>query len=117
MLAYEEPGSKATLYNRKIYRRLKQWLDVKRSEVSFEFTSLAEEEVVELDTARVAQDVSDLLDKLKISRTHFAVTHLGTIYSRFKELVENPVEWTRCDFFQRDLYKRMHEWTVSKKKN
>jgi hypothetical protein len=115
LIRFPAPWAVLTQLKKEEYHKIHEWLVENEDEEEVLQNSISEGvEDEEMDTFKVSRDIVQLLKAHGISHTFFAAKTLRTSAALFGELVTNTKPWTDLHKSQRDIFKIIEKWTLSK---
>ncbi len=128
LLNHPTPWSECFEYKKGIYFKIHEWSQssdairslaaLSRSQAKTSRLSQTKNlpkvpSTIELDTAKVASTLKEILLAESITRKVFAEKVVNMEASHFLNLLNYPTPWTKCTGYKKKLYFKFHEWSQS----
>ncbi len=130
LLKNPTPWYKCTEYRKKLYFRMHQWsqsadeiqsLEAIRDSTNIRKFSVASYKSLpevpsdlELDTAKIARTVKEILKKESITYDLFSKEVVLIHEKVLCEILNSPILWTKCTEYKKRVFLRMHQWSQSR---
>jgi hypothetical protein len=117
LISKTKPWNKCTSSQKRIFEKIKSWLASPEAKKTVDVLNLKQKksficEYMPIDTFELADRTKELLIKLRITLSEFAITQ-KTSLTVITSMLDYPEPWKLLSMLKKNQYRRMHRWLVN----